>query len=123
MDEVDACPVVVVDDHPGARRALAGVVAATPGLRLTASLNSGESAVAHLVVATAPVLVVMDVRMPGLGGAEAAARIADLGRGHVVVLVSADDDVGLLLADRPGVAFVSKSRLTGRRLLEAWHAR
>ena len=123
MEEVEACPVLVVDDHPGARRALAGVVVATPGLRLTASLDSGESAVAHVDAAPVPVLVVMDVRMPGIGGVQAAARIADLRRGHVVVLVSADDDVGLLLGGLPGVAFVSKSRLTGRRLLELWYAR
>ncbi len=98
------------------------VVEATPGLLLAASLDSGEDAVAYLARAATPVFVVMDVRMPGIGGVEAARRIADAHRGHAVVLVSADDDVGLRLTDRQGTTFVSKSRVTGQRLLEAWRA-
>lgn len=60
--------VLVVDDHPRARQALRQVVEATPGLRLEAALKSGEAAVAHTAAAQVPLLVVMDVRVPGMGG-------------------------------------------------------
>lgn len=120
MDE--SCRVVVVDDHGGARTALCEVVEATPGLDLEASLESGESALAHVSTAASPLLVVMDVRMPGIGGLEAARRIARLSTPHVVVLVSTDDEVAALV-EHQRVRFVSKSRVTGRSLREAWTGR
>lgn len=115
-----ALRVLVVDDHPGARQALCQVVEATPGLRLEATLGSGESAVAYVAAVRSPLLVVMDIRMPGIGGVAAARQIIDSGYGHRVLLVSSDDDVGCALADPADITFLSKSRVTGRRLLEAW---
>lgn len=118
----EECAVVVVDDHPGARRALSGVVAATPGLALAATLDSGEAAVHFAHHAVSPLLVVLDVEMPGLGGIAAARDITALGHGHVVVLVSADDDISWQVVNPPQTTFLSKSRVTGVRLHDAWRA-
>jgi two-component system, NarL family, invasion response regulator UvrY len=118
----ESCGVLVVDDHPLARLALCDLVEATPGLELLAGLASGECALAFARGLSTPTLVVMDVRMPGMGGVEAAKRIADLGAGHVVVLVSSDETSSALLDDEGNIAFMAKSRVTGRWLRDAWQA-
>ena len=116
--------MVVVDDHAAASQILGEMVDSTPGLRLEASLGSGEDAVAFATAtATGPHLVVLDVRMPGLGGVRAARLIADANAAHVIVLVSSEEEVGLTLTTRPGLQFVPKSRLTGAWLLAAWRER
>jgi DNA-binding NarL/FixJ family response regulator len=86
----DPVRVLAVDDQCFFREVERDVVEATPGFRLVAEVSSGEAALAA-VADVAPDLVLMDVRMPGIDGIEAARRIA---RDHpriVVVLVSIDD--------------------------------
>ena len=67
--------VLVVDDQEPFRRAARVVVAAAPGFTLVGEASSGEEAV-ELAAALHPDLVLLDTRMPGIGGAEAARRIA-----------------------------------------------
>jgi DNA-binding NarL/FixJ family response regulator len=114
------CPVVVADDHRVAREALCSVVATTPGLELVAAVDSGEGAEAYAGAAPRPLLVVMDVRMPGMGGLEAARQIVARGAGHVVVLVSADEEPDRSPTDARATTFLAKSRVTGPRLIQAW---
>lgn len=114
------CRVVVVDDHPRARQALSDVVETTPGLTLAACLHSGEQAVDYAARCTSPLLFLIDVRMPGVGGVDAARIIADGARGHVVVLVSTDEDAALTLPQDLDATFISKSQVTGESLLAAW---
>jgi DNA-binding NarL/FixJ family response regulator len=61
--------VVVVDDSAVFRRALAEFVALTSGVDVVAEAHDGEEALAA-IRQTAPDVVLMDVRMPGLGGLE-----------------------------------------------------
>ncbi len=68
--------VLVVDDSQVFRDAAAEVVAATPGFELVAEAESGEGAIA-IAELLHPDLVLIDVRMPGLGGIESARRIRD----------------------------------------------
>lgn len=70
----DAITVLVVDDHPGFRRALDRALRRAPGLRLVASARSGEEAIA-LSAQFAPRVVVMDLAMPGMSGVEATRRL------------------------------------------------
>src|SRR5262245_50752639 len=67
--------VIVADDQAPFRQAARTVVAATPGFTLVGEATSGEDAV-RLVGSLAPDLVLLDVVMPGIGGIEAARRIA-----------------------------------------------
>ena len=112
--------VLIVDDHGGARSSLCQVVEAAAGLHLAGAVDSGEAAIAFADGSAVPLLVVMDVRMPGMGGAEATRTLRRSERGHVVVLTSTDGETGSILAAELGVPFVGKSRLSGSALLRAW---
>jgi DNA-binding NarL/FixJ family response regulator len=81
--------VLTVDDDAGFREVVAAVVAATPGFDCVGEACSGEDAMT-LAPALHPQLVLMDVRMPGIGGIEAARRIIGEGCGVAVVLMSCD---------------------------------
>jgi two-component system invasion response regulator UvrY len=113
--------LVVVDDHQPFRVAVGEVVAATSRFRLVGEATSGEEALG-VVEATGPDLVLMDVRMPGIGGVEATRRLVHRHPGLVVWLVTADVTSALgALADACGAAVVLDKRdVTPRRLRELW---
>jgi DNA-binding NarL/FixJ family response regulator len=79
--------VLAVDDLPAFRRTLRLLVRATHGLELVCERDSGERAVVALQEC-APELVLMDVRMPGMGGVAATTAIKKLRPATVVVLIS-----------------------------------
>ncbi|MEV4373307.1 response regulator transcription factor [Nonomuraea sp. NPDC049637] len=66
--------VIVVDDQAVVRAGIAAVLAAEPDLDVVGQAADGESAVA-LAAELRPDVVLMDVRMPGLDGLAATARI------------------------------------------------
>ena len=82
--------VLTVDDQIVFRRAAHDVIAATPGFEPVGDAESGEEALAE-VERLRPELVLLDVRMPGIGGIEAARRIAAAHPETVVVLISIED--------------------------------
>jgi DNA-binding NarL/FixJ family response regulator len=111
--------VLVVDDHPFFRQVLRDVVQATPGMTVAGEAASGEEAV-EVVGPLAPRLVVMDKRMRGIGGVEAARRITARHPGIVVVLISiVVPDAGVLEASG-AVAFLHKRKVSPRALAEVW---
>ena len=115
----DAVRVVVADDSPAFASACAELLAATPGFELAAVARSGEEAVDR-VLELRPELVLIDVSMPGIGGVEAARRIARAAPATRVVLLTADSR--LPLASDGGAAVVAKRSLTRARLRELWNA-
>jgi DNA-binding NarL/FixJ family response regulator len=85
-DGPDAITVLVVDDHPGFRRALERALRRAPGLRLVGSARSGEEAIV-MSARLEPRVVVMDLAMPGMSGVEATRRLmGQPGRPAVVAL-------------------------------------
>jgi two-component system invasion response regulator UvrY len=82
--------VLTVDDQVVFRQAARDVIAATPGFESVGDVGSGEEAVAA-VERLRPELVLLDVRMPGIGGIEAARRISEASPETVVVLISIED--------------------------------
>jgi two-component system, NarL family, invasion response regulator UvrY len=91
-----AIGVLTVDDDATFRAAVAAIVAATPGFDCVGEACSGEDATS-LAPMLHPHLVLMDVRMPGIGGVEAARRI--IGRGDAVAVVLMSSDPRLLSPD------------------------
>jgi two-component system invasion response regulator UvrY len=83
-------PVLVVDDLPSFRRAVAGVIAVADGFELAGEAASGEEALGFLQQHAVGV-VLMDVNMPGIGGLEAARRIRCRHPEIVVVLLSVNN--------------------------------
>ena len=77
--------VLVADDHADFRRAARTVVEATMGFEVVGEAASGEEALA-LVERLSPNLVLMDVRMPGIGGI-AAARVLAASRPQITTIL------------------------------------
>ncbi|HKO28023.1 MAG TPA: response regulator transcription factor [Solirubrobacteraceae bacterium] len=70
----DVITVLVVDDHPGFRRALERALRRSPGLRLVGSAGCGDEAIV-ISARLEPRVVVMDLAMPGMSGVEATRRL------------------------------------------------
>jgi DNA-binding NarL/FixJ family response regulator len=95
--------ILVVDDHPLTRDALAGLLAQN-GFEVVGQGASGEEAI-ELARELQPQLVLLDLTMPGLGGLAALPRVRAAAPGaEVVVLTAAEDDDSLLQAIRSGAA-------------------
>lgn len=62
--------VLVVDDHPPMRIGLVGLIKSQPGMDAVAEASDGEEAI-EVYDDVRPDVVLMDLRMPGMGGVEA----------------------------------------------------
>ena len=90
--------VLVCDDSPMAREALRRVLSTVPGVDRIVLAASGEEALARYGPER-PALVLMDVRMPGLGGLEATRRLlAAHPQATVLILTTAEDVDGVARA-------------------------
>ena len=83
--------VLICDDHRIVREGLRQFVAGVPGVDKVETAASGEEVLARYPHEH-PDLVLMDVRMPGLGGLEATRRlVAAFPEAKVIMLTAADD--------------------------------
>jgi two-component system, NarL family, invasion response regulator UvrY len=111
--------VLVVDDHDAFRETMRDVVEASPGFVLAGEADSGEKAL-DAAGAVAPQLVIMDKRMPGMGGAEAARRLIGRHPEIVVLLVSVEEPSEQVIRSAGAAAFARKQDLTPRLLKRVW---
>lgn len=96
--------VVLVDDQAMVRTGLRMVLAAEVGIEVVGEAADGEAGV-RVVAELAPDVVLLDVRMPGMDGLEAARRILAAGLPtRVVVLTTFDEDEYVTAALRAGVS-------------------
>lgn len=104
--------VFVVDDHPIVRAGIVGLLETEEGIAVAGEAASGEAAL-ELLAAVCPDVVLMDLRMPGLGGVEATRRIArgefpDSGQlarlPGVLVFTTYEDDEQILTAIEAGAS-------------------
>ena len=118
---LSAVRVLAVDDHQAFREALEDLVAAAPDFVLVGQASSGEDAVRD-VERLSPQLVVMDVRMPGMGGIAAARMIRRRFPEVAILLISVDDPAHHLKPeDRSGrIACLEKRALSANELSFAW---
>lgn len=118
---MNAVAVIAVDDQPFFLGVARDVVRATPGFRWAGEAQSGEEAI-ETVDRVHPDLVLLDVRMPGIGGIEAARRIADEHPEVVVVLISVDDreSIGEAAETSGAAELIGKQRFGPTLLRELW---
>jgi DNA-binding NarL/FixJ family response regulator len=113
--------VLIVDDHPGARDVLRDLIAGIDAFALVGEAASGDEAL-EAAAALAPCLVIMDRRMPGLDGLEAARRLKARHPDVVIVLTSAEDLPSDVVSGCGAASFIHKHQLSRRRLLDVWRA-
>lgn len=128
MSADDVIRVAVVDDQELMRSALTMMVKSQPDLRLVGEAGDGHEALA-LVRSRAVDVVLMDLRMPRLGGIEAIAVITrELTATRVVALTTFDEDEYAFPAIRAGAsAFLLKDARAEQivdaiRIVHAGHA-
>ena len=66
--------ILIVDDHHLVRKALIGLLGRVEGFQIVAEASDGEGAV-RLARQMNPDVILMDIKMPGIGGLEATRRI------------------------------------------------
>jgi two-component system invasion response regulator UvrY len=79
--------VLIADDQPPFRKAVRSLLAASDGFELVGEATSGEQAVT-LAQELHPDLVLMDIKMDGIGGIAAARTIASTQPETATILVS-----------------------------------
>jgi two-component system, NarL family, invasion response regulator UvrY len=116
-----AVDVLAADDQDAFLSVVSELVRMTPGFTLSAVARSGEEALAR-VARRPPDIVLMDARMPGIGGIEAARTIARDHAAIVVVLISVDDADALPGGARScgAAAIVKKVDLRPALLRQLW---
>ncbi|MEV0387375.1 response regulator transcription factor [Nonomuraea sp. NPDC050643] len=113
--------VLVVDDLPSFRRAVAGVIAVVEGFELAGEATSGEEALGFLEDHRVA-MVLMDVNMPGMGGLEAARQIRCWHPEVLVVLLSVNNTEDLPRdAMVMGAHYRHKDRFGPDELEALWH--
>jgi DNA-binding NarL/FixJ family response regulator len=98
----DPIRLLIVDDHPIVRDGLRGVFTGDPGFEVVGEAANGVEALAR-VGHTPPDVVLMDLRMPEMGGVEAIRRLRAEAPGvRVLVLTTYDTDSDVLPAVEAG---------------------
>lgn len=102
--------ILVADDEPMIRYGVRAVLSTDPGLEVVAEAADGDEAVER-VLRHRPDVAVLDIRMPGTGGIEAAARIraAAPGTGVVMLTTFGEDDYILRALAGGASGFLVKS--------------
>jgi len=111
--------VLVVDDHPVVRAGVVGMLAGEADIAVIGEATSGAEALVRMRTSPADV-VLMDLRMPELDGAETTARIlANSPKTRVLVLTTYETDADILRAVEAGAAGYLLKDVSRADLLDA----
>ena len=110
-----ALKVLIVDDEAPARDRLARLVEETDGYRVVGQAANGLEALDR-VADTRPDIVLLDIRMPEMGGIEAARHLSGMEQPPAVVFTTAYDQYALEAFESEAVGYLLKP--VRRRRLE-----
>ena len=114
--------LLLADDHPVVRAGLAGMLAAEEDLEIVGEAADGAEA-CELAQRLRPDVVLMDLRMPGVDGATATARISsELPQVRVLVLTTYDTDSDIVRAVEAGASGYLLKDTPRRELADAIRA-
>ena len=110
--------ILVADDHEVVRMGIKAMIQQHANLVVVAEADNGEDAV-KAALKHRPDIVVMDVRMPGMSGIDACAKItAQLPDTRVVMLTTFAEDDLLFSAIRAGAAGYVLKRIGNNELIK-----
>lgn len=98
---------IIVDDEMPARARLRGLLAAHVDIEVIGEAAAGDQAV-HLVDRLRPALVLLDVRMPGMSGLEAARHMAALEVPPAIIFTTAYDQYAVEAFEAEAVGYLLK---------------
>ncbi len=102
MKPADQIKVIVVDDHSSVRKGIAAVIECEPDLKVVGDTGDGLEAVA-LYRRLKPDVVLMDLRLPGMGGVEATMAIRkEFPNARIIILTTFDADEDIYRAIQSG---------------------
>ncbi len=114
--------VLFVDDQALFREGMATLLGLHSSLEIVGEAGDGRAAV-EACLRLRPDVVLMDLRMPGMGGVEATRRIGELGLPtKVLVLTTFEEDAEVFAAIRGGAAGYLLKASPSEKLVEAIHA-
>lgn len=97
MSQID---VVIVEDKPGIRAALIGIVDAAPSLNLLGAYDRAETLLETLPSndSDPPSVALMDIGLPGIDGIEATTRLKTIRSDCAVIMITVFEDVERIFA-------------------------
>ena len=111
--------VLVAEDHPLVREGIVQVLERDPAMDVVGAADNGVAAM-ELARRLEPDVIVLDLRMPGLGGPVVLERLrAELPQIHALVMTANESPEGLLDAVAAGAAGYLSKRTTGEELRQA----
>jgi len=114
--------ILVVEDHHIVRQGLVALLNAVPDLTVVAEASDGDKGIA-LFQQHQPDVTLMDLRLPGIGGAEAVARIrGDYPNARIIVLTTFDGDEDIYRALQAGARGYLLKGMFGDELIDAIRA-
>jgi DNA-binding NarL/FixJ family response regulator len=103
-DGAGSIRVLVVDDHPIVRSGIVALLESADGIEVAGEAADGLTAVER-AAELRPDVVLMDLRLPGLGGEQATARIIERDPGiRVLVLTTYETDENILESIEAGAS-------------------
>lgn len=122
MPKAPRIRILLVDDHPILREGLAAILGAQEGMEVAGEAGSGEAAIG-VYESCRPDVTLMDLRLPGISGAEAIAAIREEHPDARILVLSSyagDEDIHRCL--QAGAAGYLLKDMLRKELVEAIHA-
>jgi len=102
VNKSDQIRVMLVDDHPAFRTGLAALIENEPDLKVVAEAGNGTEAL-QIFSDRLPDVVLMDLRLPGMGGVETTMAIRkQFPEARVIILTTFDTDEDIYRAIQSG---------------------
>jgi DNA-binding NarL/FixJ family response regulator len=111
--------LLIVDNHTLFRQGLVSLLESEPGFEVAGEASSGEESL-PMAARLGPDVVLMDVKMPGIGGVEATRRILEMAPdSRVLMLTVSDEEESLFAAIQAGARGYILKSADAEELLQA----